>query len=108
MAVQRPWQPARMVLAGLFGLLFGFPPAGLAQQPSAEPIDPIVAIVEALRTHDVVALGEGRHGNEQSALFRDRLYRDPRFQAVVNDIVVESGNGRYQEMMDRYIAGETV
>ena len=55
-----------------------------------------------------MALGEGDHGNEQGAAFRAKLYRDPRFQAVVNDIVVESGNGRYQAMMDRYIAGETV
>ena len=55
-----------------------------------------------------MALGEGDHGNEQGAAFRAKLYRDPRFQAVVNDIVVESGNGRHQAMMDRYIAGETV
>jgi len=50
----------------------------------------------------------GDHGNEQGAAFRAKLFRDPRFQAVVNDIGVESGNGRYQAMMDRYIAGETV
>jgi hypothetical protein len=56
----------------------------------------------------IVALGEGDHGNEQGAAFRAKLYRDPRFQAVVNDIVVESGNGRHQAMMDRYIAGDTV
>jgi hypothetical protein len=55
-----------------------------------------------------VALGEGDHGNEQGAAIRAKLYRDSRFQAVVNDIVVESGNGCYQAMMDRYIAGETV
>ena len=65
-------------------------------------------IIDAFKTHDVVALGEGDHGNEQGAAFRAKLYRDPRFQAVVNDIVVESGNGRHQAMMDRYIAGETV
>ena len=60
------------------------------------------------KTHDVVALGESDHGNEHGAAFRAKLYCDPRFQAVVNHIVVESGNGRHQAMMDRYIAGETV
>src|ERR1700722_6000465 len=82
--------------------------AGIAQAAAAKPLDPVDGIINAFKTHDVVALGEGDHGNEQGAAFRTKLYRDPRFQAVVNDIVVESGNGRYQAMMDRYIAGETV
>ena len=92
--------------AALLVLLFVFPSAGFAQV--AKPADPVDGIIDAFKTHDVVALGEGDHGNEQGATFRAKLYRDPRFQAVVNDIVVESGNGRYQAMMDRYIAGETV
>jgi hypothetical protein len=95
--------PAEMLV-----LLFVFPSAGFAQSAAAKPLDPVVGIIDAFKTHDVVALGEGDHGNEQGAEFRAKLYRDPRFQAVVNDIVVESGNGRYQAMMDRYIAGETV
>ena len=92
--------------SALLVLLFAFPSAGLAQ--AAKPLDPVDGIIDAFKTHDVVALGEGDHGNEQGAAFRAKLYRDPRFQAVVNDIVVESGNGRYQAMMDRYIAGEAV
>jgi hypothetical protein len=94
--------------AALLVLLFVFPSAGFAQAAAAKPLDPVDGIIDAFKTHDVVALGEGGHGNEQGAAFRARLYRNPRFQAVVNDIVVESGNGRYQAMMDRYIAGETV
>jgi hypothetical protein len=94
--------------AALLVLLFVFPSAGFAQAAAAKPLDPLDGIIDAFKTHDVVALGEGDHGNEQGAAFRAKLYRDPRFQAVVNDIVVESGNGRYQAMMDRYIAGETV
>lgn len=89
-------------------LLFVFPSTGFAQAAAAKPLDPVDGIIDAFKTHDVVALGEGDHGNEQGAAFRAKLYRDPRFQAVVNDIVVESGNGRYQAMMDRYIAGEAV
>jgi hypothetical protein len=94
--------------AALLVLLFAFPSDGCAQSPAAKPLDPVDGIINAFKTQDVVALGEGDHGNEQGAAFRAKLYRDPRFQAVVNDIVVESGNGRYQAMMDRYIAGETV
>ena len=94
--------------AALLVLLFASPSNVYAQTTPAKPIDPIAGIIDAFKTHDVVALGEGSHGNEQGAAFRTKLYRDPRFQAVVNDIVVESGNGRYQAMMDRYIAGETV
>jgi hypothetical protein len=108
MTMQRPTRSAGLLLAALPGLLFVLPSAGFAQAAAAKALDPIDGIVDAFKTHDVVALGEGNHGNEQGAAFRTKLYHDPRFQAVVNDIVVESGNGRYQVMMDRYIAGETV
>ena len=108
MTMQRPTRSAGVLLAALLVLLFVFPSAGFAQAAAAKALDPIGGIVDAFKTHDVVALGEGDHGNEQGAAFRAKLYRDPRFQAVVNDIVVESGNGRHQAMMDRYIAGETV
>jgi len=94
--------------SALLVMLFALPSNGRAQAAAAMPLDPVDGILHAFKTHDVVALGEGDHGNEQGAAFRTKLYRDPRFQAVVNDIVVESGNGRYQAMMDRYIAGEAV
>jgi hypothetical protein len=108
MTTKRPRQSAGVLLVALLALLVGFPSASFAQESPAKPVDPIAGIVDAFKTHDVVALGEGNHGNEQGAVFRDKLYRDPRFQAVATDIVVESGNGRHQAMMDRYIAGENV
>jgi hypothetical protein len=52
-------------------------------------------------------LGED-HGNEQGHAFRMRLLGDPRFATTVNDILVEFGNARYQELMDRFIRGEEV
>jgi erythromycin esterase-like protein len=103
-----PRQSADVRLAALFFLPFVFPSAAFAQAVPARPLDSITAIVDAFKTHDVVALDEGNHGNEQGAAFRKALYRDARFQAAVNDIIVESGNGRHQAMMDRYIAGENV
>jgi hypothetical protein len=36
------------------------------------------------------------------------LIRDPRFTATVNDIVVEWGNARYQDRLDRFVRGENI
>jgi hypothetical protein len=72
------------------------------------PIDPITGILEMFNTHDLVALSEGNHGNEQGHAFRLALIRDPRFAATVNDIVVEFGNAHYQEVVDRFVRGEPV
>lgn len=99
----------RLLRTGLACLMMiAAPAAALAQPKPAVPVDGITAIVDAFKTHDIVALGEGNHGNEQSAAFRAKLYADPRFTALVSDIVVETGNARHQAMMDRYIAGEDV
>ena len=81
------------------------------QQPaklrSAIAVDPVSAIIDALRIQNVVALGEP-HGNEQGHAFRLSLVRDPRFAAAVNDIVWECGSARYQDVMDRFVRGEDV
>src|SRR5688500_2775588 len=70
----------------------------------ATPLDPIATIVDAFRNHPVVAVDEP-HGNEQSHAFRLSLIRDPRFHTIVNDILVEFGNSRYQNVMDRFVGG---
>jgi hypothetical protein len=79
-----------------------------APAPPAVPIEPIGAIVDAFRSHAIVALGEGSHGNEQAHAFRLALIRDPRFAAIVNDVVVECGNAKYQDVMDRFVRGDEV
>ena len=73
----------------------------------AEPRDPVDAIIAAFRTHHIVALGEA-HGNEQSHAVLRRLVQDPRFGDVVDDIVVEFGNARYQDVIDRFVRGDTI
>ena len=70
-------------------------------------MEPIGAIIEAFKTHNIVALSDA-HGNEQNHAFRLLLIRDPRFAATVNDVVIELGNARYQDVMDRYTRGEDV
>jgi hypothetical protein len=93
---------AVLALAGLLGV-------GAAPQPIADamPEEPIAAIVNAFETHQLVALGDP-HGNEQVQKFLISLIRDPRFPATVNDIVVEFGNARYQDVADRYVRGDDV
>ena len=74
----------------------------------AVPLQAIPAILDLFKSHQVVGLGEGPHGNVEGHAFRLKLIRDPRFPVVVNDILVESGTARYQDLMDRYIRGEHV
>ncbi len=90
-------------IAVLLSLAFGSPQPA----PAATPLEPVSAIIEAFRAHDIVALSDA-HGNRQSQLFLEALVRDPRFPTLVNDIVWESGNARYQDRMDRFVRGEPV
>src|SRR6266850_6986735 len=57
--------------------------SGATPRP-AVPIEPIAAILDAFRSHQVVALGEVDHGNEQGHAFRLSLIRDPGFANTVN------------------------
>jgi hypothetical protein len=75
--------------------------------PDATPVDPVGAIVDAFRTRPLVAIADP-HGNEQVHAFRLALIRDPRLAGVVNDVVVECGTARYQDVMDRFIGGQDV
>lgn len=70
-------------------------------------MDPVGAIIDAFRTHDLVAMSDA-HGNVQTREFLRQLIRDARFAGVANDIVVEFGNARYQAVADRYVRGEAV
>jgi len=73
----------------------------------ALPLDAKSAILDAFRLHRLVAIGDA-HGNERGEEFRLALIRDPRFSTIVDDILVESGNSRYQELLDRFVRGEEV
>jgi hypothetical protein len=74
----------------------------------AVPLEPVSAILDLFKEYRLVGLGEGPHNNIEGHRFRLSLVRDPRFPTFVNDIVVESGSGRYQDVMDRYVNGEAV
>jgi hypothetical protein len=78
-----------------------------AGRPPAVPVDAITGVIDAFRSHQVVAVTDP-HGNEQMHAFLLALIRDRRFAAAANDIVVEFGNSRYQEIADRFVRGEEV
>ena len=106
------WQ---RVLVGTLAVLLL--PSGInAQRATAQgslPAIPAVAldarsaILDAFRVHQFVALGDA-HGNVLGEAFQLALVRDPRFAAAVQDILVESGNSRYQDLVDRFVRGEDV
>lgn len=84
--------------------------AGVAQsQPSdLSPMPAAKYITDAFDRHPLVAFSEPRHGASGTKEFLASLIRQPGFAEKVNDIVVEFGNSRYQDVVDRYISGEPV
>jgi hypothetical protein len=89
-------------------LLFATVPTS-AQHPGTPsgPLDAIAVIADALRATQLVALGEV-HGSEQGHAFRVALLHDTRVIFLVNDIVVEFGNGKYQDLVDAFVGGRDV
>src|SRR3954463_2261349 len=75
--------------------------------PAAVPIEPVTAIVDAFRTHGVVAVTAG-HGAARGYAFGQLLIHDPRLIAAINDIVIEEGSARYQDIADRFVRGDNV
>jgi hypothetical protein len=80
-------------LVGLVSVMVGAEPG---------PTDAVAGIVKLFDKYSVVALGEAHNTQEFGDLYI-RLVHDPKFQAVVNDIVVEFAGGNTQALLDRYI-----
>jgi hypothetical protein len=98
-----------LVLTAMF-LLVSHQDKTPGQEPSAAAAVPrpaIAAIVDAYRAYRIVGLGDA-HGNQQGEAFQLALIRDPGFRAVVDDVLVESGNSRYQDVVDRFVNGENL
>ena len=81
--------------------------AAAQPRPRAVPIDPVQAIVDAFRSHQIVAFADA-HGNRDMYAFGLAVIRDARVRAAINDVVIENGNTRYQDVMDRYVRGDDV
>src|SRR5262245_37286786 len=81
----------------------------VGQSSSAEPkpAKAVEGLIEVFDRFPIVALGE-IHWLLNEHEFIAALIKHPAFANKVNDIVVEFGNAKYQSIMDRYIAGETI
>jgi hypothetical protein len=75
--------------------------------PAPRPLEPVTALIDAFRTHDIVTLSDP-HGSEQVQSLLLSLVRDPRFPAVAHDIVLETASSRYQDVLDRFVRGEEI
>src|SRR5260370_27339500 len=80
-----------------------------ARPSGAEPVPmpALSAILAAFDKYEVVGM-PAAHGLKDLDDFILLVLRDRVFPEKVNDIVVECGNLRYQSVLDRYIAGESV
>jgi hypothetical protein len=99
----------------LFLVLLAIAPINQAQTQqqkrpaSSEPIpEPAIsAILAAFDKYEVVAMPQD-HGMQDLDALIFSLIRNPAFSEKVNVIVFENGNGLFQPILDRYIAGENV
>ena len=110
--VDRQAQFIRLILVILGAVLTivgwaKFAGAQPAAPKPAVPLEPVAAMVDAFRTHSVVAVTAG-HGEVRGYAFAQLLIHDPRLIAAVNDIVIEEGSSRYQDVADRFVRGENV
>lgn len=71
------------------------------------PVDAEEAILRAFDSYPIVAVSE-MHALQEEHDFIQSLLRNDAFPDKVNDIVLEAGNALYQDILDRYIAGEDV
>jgi len=80
-----------------------------AQETSSDPqvVNAVDGLLAAFQTHSIVAIGE-QHGIRELGDLYQELLRDPRFAEIVDAVVLEYGNARYQDLIDRYMNGEDV
>ena len=79
----------------------------IAENAELKPTDAVPVILNAFDRYPIVALGD-LHGCEEFWDFVTLLVQTPEFPNKLNDVVVEFGNALYQDVCDRYIAGEDV
>lgn len=73
----------------------------------AVPVPAAKAIADAFDAHQIVAIPDA-HGNPAIHAFNLAIVRDAQVDAAVDDIVVEFGNAKYQDILDRFERGEDV
>ena len=69
--------------------------------------DALQAVLNAASKYPLVGLGEA-HLLQEEHDFIQALLHHPALPSTINDIVVEFGNARYQDIMDRFVSGQPV
>jgi hypothetical protein len=97
----------RSWLATLLLAILSIPLAGSSR--AAEPVvQPAMdGIFSAFGKHRLVGLGD-LHSLANELAFYGALIRDPRFAATVGNVVAEFGASQHQDILDRYLNGESV
>jgi len=75
--------------------------------PEPTVMDGIEGVLAAFDAYPIVAIGE-QHGIQELGAFYVALIQHPEFAQKVDAVVMEYGNALYQEVADRYVAGEDV
>jgi hypothetical protein len=81
--------------------------AGQPAAPAPIPRPALEGVIEALRTNQLLAISDP-HGSATSQTFIRQLIADPRFADLVDDVVVEIGNARYQAVVDDFVNGQAI
>ena len=79
--------------------------SGAAQPAGLD--DAVVNDTRAFDDHPVVAVGESHRSVAEHESLR-ALISDPRLATVIDDVAVEFGSARHQDVMDRYVSGANV
>jgi hypothetical protein len=88
-------------VAAVSALLVGQP------APPPMPTAALDGVITAVRANSLVAISDP-HGSATMQGFIRQLIADPRFAEVVDDIVVEIGNARYQSLADDFVNGRAI
>ena len=83
------------------------PTGGPALASDPTPTPAVETILELFASYDIVALPEA-HGIKDLNDFLLSLVRNSELPQRINDIVIECGNSLYQQVLDRYVAGDSV
>src|SRR5438270_12988714 len=89
------------LLVALLVISADFAPDELTPGPA------VPAVLRLFDRYSMVALGE-MHWSRAAGEFYLSLVRNPEFARRVNTLVLECGNSRYQQVLDRYINGGDV
>jgi len=93
--------------AEVFGRTRNVSADSISNGPKPRPENGVTALLHAFGRFRIVALGEAHPLQDEHEFILD-LIRDPAFPEMATDIVVEFGNARYQDLVDKYVSGANV